>query len=209
MAAKRRTAAQKAATKKLVALNRRRKNPPRARRATPAAPAKRRAPARRRAAPVRGIRRRRNPIRSGPINAGMDMVQGAIPAALGAVALDALWANLPLPASIKTGMVGQAAKGVGAVAMALAARRVVSKKTADAMGVGALTVMMHGAIKQLAAQTVPGLNLGCDTGYSGMGYYPPASSANLGYYPPESSANLGYINAATPAEPAEEMSFIR
>ncbi|MGD9590846.1 MAG: hypothetical protein AB7Q37_18750 [Pyrinomonadaceae bacterium] len=207
--AKGRTAAQKAATRKLVALNRARRAgsaaPKRMRnpiRAVVATPAPYRRPAGKLRSPVR--RRRRNPIGGAAGKDAMTLITGAVPGAIGALALDAVWANLPLPAAIKTGYVGYAAKGAGAVLLALLARRVVKRSTADAFGTGALTVMLHGLGKSVISTAVPALNLGCDTGYAGMGYYPPPA---LGYYPPE---NLGYMNAAVNAgSPSEEMSFVR
>lgn len=204
--ARKRSAAQRAATKKLVALNRaraggtakrRRRNPIKA--VAVARPARRARPATRAVPARRPVRRRRNPISAA---APMALLTAAVPGALGAVALDALWANLPLPDAIKTGYVGDLAQGAGAVGVAIAARKIVSRKMADAIGVGALTVIMHRVAKKLVGQVMPGMALGCDTGYSGMGYYP---QTNLGYYPAQS---LGYINPALPvADPTHEMNY--
>jgi len=169
---KRRTAAQRAATKKLVALNKHR------RRSNPAKPKRRRTTksvARRAGKQLRY--RRRNPIRRKNIlNA---LVMPAATAASGALALNLAWNYLPIPAQFKVGSMGFLARGLGAVGLSMLAGQVVKKSTAEAMGIGALTVVMHDAARHYMQQFAPGVNL------SGMGYYTPAlpaGNANMGLY---------------------------
>lgn len=171
---KRRTPAQKAATRKLVAMNKRRGKP--AKRRSPAraaTPAKRRrrnpiaAPAKRRRAYSASApavrRRRRNPIKArGIMNT---MITPAITAAGGALALDIAWAYAPIPENLKVGNLKHVAKAAGAVGMAMLAGQVVKQKTAEAMGVGALTVVFHDALKEIINTNMPALKM------DGMGYY--------------------------------------
>lgn len=170
MAKKRRSAAQKAATRRLVALNKSRR----------AAPTKAK---RRRPNPIRGavksrftaaprgrantrrrnpIRRRRNPLTKAGI---MGMVRQAAMAATGAVALDYAWANLPIPTEWKVGGLKHAVKGAGAIVLGLLAEKVVNKRTAETMTIGALTVIAHDAMREILGTVAPGVAL------DGMGYY--------------------------------------
>lgn len=87
-------------------------------------------------------------------------VRPAVTAAAGAVLLDAAWAYLPIPAQLKAGPVRHVAKGAGAVALTLIAERVVSRSMAHQFGVGAMTVVLHGAIRELLAQFLPQVRLG-------------------------------------------------
>lgn len=209
---KRRSAAQKAATRKLVALNKRRSGPTKRRAPAPARKVARRrrrnpivsvTPRRRRraatsVAPMR--RRRRNPIRAKGM---MDsIVIPALTASAGALALDVAWAYAPIPLNLKVGNLKHVSKAAGAIGLSWLASQVVSKKTAEAMGVGALTVVFHDALREMAAKTMPALKMDgmgyYNAGYpagtledpNGMGYYPPAAldanNANngMGYYPP-------------------------
>lgn len=166
-----RTAAQKRATRKLVALNRARKsNPIRKRRASLPAVAKRRSnPVKRttKTAATQAGRvlryRRRNPISRKGI---MDrMVFPAVTATSGALALDAVWAYLPLPVNVRTGPLRHAFKGLGAIALGWGASKVVKKTTADSMAMGALTVVLHNAAREALATFAPGVRM------DGMGYY--------------------------------------
>lgn len=194
---KRRTAAQRRATAKMVAANRRRRRTP-ARRKNPI---RRRRPAYATTAPVRRRRRRspapivrrrrRNPIvRKGMLDT---LVFPAMTATGGALALDALWANLPIPMNIKAGAFKHVAKAGAAVALSWGAGKVVSKKTAEQIGMGALTVVFHQAAREFMSTKMP--NIAMDgMGYMnpaivagrrdvpGMGYYP--RNNGMGYYPP-------------------------
>lgn len=174
---KRRSAAQRAATKRLVAFNKSRKSNPirrrrRARRSLVAA------------APRRTIRRRRNPIssirhrisrrrRRNPIAIkGLlhSLVMPALTASTGALLLDVLWAKLPIPANLKAGALQYITKGVGAVALSMLAEKskIVNRQTAEALGVGALTVVFHDALRGVLKNMVP--QLGFSEYVGGLGY---------------------------------------
>lgn len=223
---KRRSAAQKRATAKLVAASKARAKARRVARRKPATgytvgnvpirrrrmnPIRRRraAPATRRSNPILGSRRRspvrrRNPIvRKGFFGKVLDRtVMPAVSAAGGALLLDTAWAYLPLPANLKNGPLKHLVKGAGAVALGELAAMVVSRKTADNMAVGALTVVMHSAGRELMGKYTPTVRMD-GMGYmspavvaNGMGYYPgagrglPVAQGNapqLGYYPPQQS----------------------
>lgn len=105
--------------------------------------------------------RRRNPI-SLKVNKSDLMAAGggAITAAIGAVALDALWSNLPIPAQLKAGNLQLLAKGAGAVGLGVLARNVVSRKTADMFTLGALTVIVYQAGRSFVQKAMPQLKLG-------------------------------------------------
>jgi len=205
MAKKQRTAAQKRATAKLVAFNRRkargksapvkrrRKAPAKRRSTGRAAPvARRRASsvAKRRAAP---LRRRRNPIKR---KAGMvdTYLYPALIASSGALAVDIIWSYLPIPDAIKVGPMRHPAKVAIAVGASMLAGNVVNKDTADLMGVGAITVIGHNALRELVGTYVPGLKMdgigymspAVIAGQENMGYYPDG----MGYYPPQAQPGI-------------------
>ena len=89
-----------------------------------------------------------------------DLIMPVIPATGGALALDFAWNFLPLPESVANGFLRHVAKMGGAIAMALGAERVFDKRTAELMGVGAMTVVAHGAAKEMLQTAFPDLNLG-------------------------------------------------
>ena len=207
---KRRSAAQIAATRKLVALNKRRgktkrrrsrrRNPVSLARSIPRAPARRRRrnPIRRQAYRATSARiRRRNPVRRGIVDT---TIIPAATATMGALGLDIAWAYLPIPDTVKVGPMKYLAKAGGAIGLSYLAGMAVSKKTAETLGVGALTVVMHQAAREFISRTMPTLAM------DGMGYYPPSSmgyynpalpagetsSGNMGYYPNTPSAEMGY-----------------
>lgn len=184
--AKRRTAAQRRATAKLVAFNRSRRrlsNPARKRRRLRRNPVSKAAayralptiarpnPARRRrrrigSTAVRRVRRRvrRNPL---PSMGGLmkTLIQPAAAAAVGALALDIAFGYLPIPANLKTGPLNLLTKTAGAVALSMIAGKVVNKAAGQQMGIGALTVVLHDAAKAFIAQSMPALKM------DGIGYY--------------------------------------
>jgi len=169
----RRTAAQKAATRKLIAYNRRKKNPSRP------VTRRRKVVARRRpAAPVRYKRRyKRNPSNRGIMNSTV------IPAAVagaGALTLDILWGFVPLPAALKTGVLSHAAKGAGAIGLGYLAGMVTNKRTAGQLASGALTVVFHDIYRELATKFMPNLGMGEYT--AGMGYYSAGQPVGMGEY---------------------------
>lgn len=164
-----RTAAQRRATAKLVAMNRRRKT--RGRRRNPvasvAANPVRRVTAMRRANPMRARRRRANPVRGLGLGMIVRQIQDAAIQGAGAVAMDLLYGqvNRFLPDTLKRvpGRIGlgDATKAVLTVALGhflSPLTRGMSRRAAT----GALTVQMHGLIAGL-------LPTGMTLGYAGAG----------------------------------------
>jgi hypothetical protein len=95
----------------------------------------------------------------------------ALTGALGATLVNTVLARIPLPAMLMTGRTRYLTQGAAAIALGALAQnlRVVGAGTAAKMAEGALTVTLHQAIQDFAAQA--GVNLG------GMGYYLPGYSA--------------------------------
>lgn len=187
---KRRTAAQKAATARMVAANRaRRKNPIRSKKRrslrTVAHSAVAHVRRRRRHNPIGHTthrRRRRNPI--GGLSGGIvnRMLMPAVTAAGGAIALDLAWGYLPIPANLKTGSLQYVAKAAGAVAIGTLGAKVMKRHTAEAMAVGALTVVFHTAARDLIGKMLPSVHLGyVNAGYP-AGFYEADSVQGIGEY---------------------------
>lgn len=196
---KRRTPAQIAATKRMVAANKARRTVRKVKRKTnPAAPSK--------AAAYRGvatmqtnpIRRRRKSAstakrasssaarrfaprrRKNPIQPTMEILQNSIGQSLygaaGAVLVDVAAGFIPVPDMLKTGYPKYLFKGLLSGLAGVAAGYVVDKKTAASITAGGLTVNLYGAMTELVKKSAPGLNLG---------YYNaslPATRKNLGAY---------------------------
>jgi len=200
--AKRRTAAQKRATAKMIAANRRRAKgrsaPTRAKRRSvkrrvkrnPATKtAQRRTysrtaqmnPRRRKRSTSRRLRR--NPITTRSIVNDMLMPAGV--GAVGAIATDALFTYLPIPAQFKVpGIARYASKGLTAVALTWLASMVVQRKTAVQLGVGALTCLTAEIARNFMVQNVPAL---APAAMEGMGLY----TSSMGYYNPALPAGGG------------------
>lgn len=175
VAKKRRTAAQKAATRKMIAANRRRKNPvARKRRRKPAAakrrPSRRRAPQRR---ARRRVSRRRNPAPRLTMRNVQNQLMDAGTGALGALGLDIIQGYLPIPANMKTGLVGTGVKALLAIGMGIVASntRMIKGPVANKMVNGALTVVLHDEFKKQLATFAPGIPLGEYLGSDELGYY--------------------------------------
>lgn len=103
-------------------------------------------------------------------------VMNAIPGAFGAMGLDMLMGYATfIPAQWRTGIPGYLTKAVGAIGMGMLAANFVRPATAKALTEGALTVMMYGVVRNLAAQFVPQLvPAGGMSAYidpNGLGYY--------------------------------------
>jgi hypothetical protein len=161
-----RSAAQRAATRKMLAANRSR----RSRRSAPSMLANPRR--RRRRASAR--RYRRNPAalslgRFGTIGtqAPMRIIQNAAIGAVGAIALNAVLSRLPLPMMLMTGRTRYLTQGVAALGLGMLAAnfKIVGAPIAAQAAEGALTVTLADAIKDFAAAA--GFPL------AGMGYYLP------------------------------------
>ena len=162
---KTRSAAQRAATRKLVALNKaRRKNPAparRRRRAAPKAPAVMSNPRRRTRTIVKTVRsrRRRNPSTRGNMTG---MFQTALMSAAGAVTVNAAYNYLPIPATLKVGYTGYAVKAGLAMALGLFGKKFLGSRAVK-MAEGSLTVTLSQVLVDVGAKA--GLQLG---------YYSPA-----------------------------------
>jgi len=173
---KTRTAAQKRATSRLVALNRARKGGPRKRHtshAYAANPASRphRHVKRRSAHPARRHSYRRNPVpRMGGI---MSMIKPAYQGALGALGIDLITGYVPLPLAIKVSPVRHAIKGILAVGLGMFFKGSMGRN----MAIGGLTVAIHDASKEAVQMALPTVQLGAEPSVSdlrGLAYYNPA-----------------------------------
>lgn len=128
---------------------------------------------------------------------------GAVPGAIGALGLDVLLGVVPVPAQFKSGIFGYVTKGVGAIALGMVAGMVgVKSSTAAKMTEGALTVMIHGALRQGVSQFAPQIPLGAYPdemlGYAGSGWNPSYDDGMGAYLPGGEPA---------PAETVGEYSF--
>lgn len=135
-------------------------------------PARSRTVARRRASPARVTRRRRNPIRRRGIV--QEHLQPALTAASGALFLDMAWGFLPIPANLQMGPLRYLAKGAGALALGMVAENVVAKSTAKQMTTGAMTVILHDALREVTQNMLPNVPLGyynAGMPVNGMGEY--------------------------------------
>lgn len=210
---KTRTAAQKAATRKLVALNRARRAPARKTYASNPAPHKRRARRRVAAAPLTAVRRvhrrhtrkhtyRRNPS---PRTMGgvIGMLKGGFQGGLGAVAVNTIYGKLPLPVMMKSGNMAYIGKAAFAIALGMFGRRLLPGNVAARMAEGSLAVTFHDAIVNIAGGMMPNLGLG------DMGYYPGGYSAEIPMMntPAPQLGDLGrYERGNFPQHPGNEFS---
>jgi hypothetical protein len=129
------------------------------------------------------IRRyRRNPIVPGDVM--RTMVRPAATAAVGALSLDLALGYLPVPAQLKVGPFRHVFKAAGAIGIGLVARRLTKRETADQLGLGALTVVIHDAAKEMITKFAPKVRLG--------EYLSDADLEELGYMDME---GLGYPSA--------------
>lgn len=128
----------------------------------------------------------RNPITMRSVT--NDLLMPAAVGAVGAIANDALFTYLPLPAQLKApGIARWASKGVSAIAMTWLASMVVQRKTAIQLGVGALTNLTAEVARSFMVQSpvlAPAAMEGM--GVYTMGYYNPATPAGggMGVYVP-------------------------
>lgn len=128
---------------------------------------KRRSVSRRRKNPVRRRKsyakkrrvRRRNPNGLGKIQ---NIFMPAILGASGALALDITLGYIPIPLNLKTGIAGYATKAIGAIGLGMLLQnfKLVKHKTAVDMTTGALTVMLHGALKEQVQLMLPNVPMG-------------------------------------------------
>lgn len=177
---KRRSAAQVAATKRLVAFNR--SNTPRkkrrsARRSNPIGLSRVAHVSKRRSS------RRRNPI--GAATSGlMGMGSSALQGAAGALLVNTTLNYVPmLPAALSSGNGKYLTRAVVAVGLGVFGSRVMPKNVAHNMAVGALTVALHDLILGVAAGAMPTLKLGDVGDYdTGVDMLPNAQNIGVGEY---------------------------
>lgn len=179
---KRRSSAQVAATRKLVALNKARRRVGKSvkrrvkRTATTVARTYRRA--RRSAGSVVRRARRSNAVRG---NFGIvSLVSQAGIGAVGALAVDIVYNKLPLPVNLKSGNVAPLTKAAITVGLGILGGKVVNKNLAHGATVGALTVQLHQFLKGFAGGLLAPAGVAGYTDINGVGYYTPAQIAESG-----------------------------
>lgn len=165
-AKKPRTAAQKAATAKLVAANKKRRAA--TGKTVAAAPAKAKAKRSYSKAALAKKVYKRNPIGSSPaVKRGKGMFEENIkPAAMGAVAalgFDIVWGRMTfIPANLRAGNLKYPVKALAAIGLGVAAEKFLPQKhkhLAATLVRGPLTVILHDAGKDFLASTYPKLSL--------------------------------------------------
>lgn len=164
------------------------------------APRKRKSAA---AAPAPRRRYKRRLIGRGKRAARGFMGSTLMPAAMGAagaLGLDILMGFLPIPAVLTTAPAKYLVKGAGAVGLGIAAGYIVAPATAHQLTVGALTVVIHEALKNTLASAMPSLQLGMlgEFGYVSPGMIPSGMQAYL--EPPTMGMYLEGANLAEMAE---------
>lgn len=130
---------------------------------------------------------RRNPIGGGRGLKGITApIMPAATAAVGAIGLDLAWAKLGgmLPESMQVGPIRHVAKAAGALALGALAGMVLKKDTANNLAIGALTVVLHGAMRETIQTAMPNVQLGeydnAFAGVDGLAIYSPELDG-LGY----------------------------
>ena len=150
----------------------RRKNPIRARRRR--SPKRRHVSRARRSNPIRihrkRARRRRNPLSLRGMGGGLvGQLMSALKGAGGAIANDALYTYLPLPAMLKAGPMSLVTRALGAFGVGYLVSMVAGRNLGARMTEGALTVLTYQAVKPMVAGVLP---LAGDE-IEGLGYYSP------------------------------------
>jgi hypothetical protein len=152
--------------------------------------------------------RRRNPI--GQNISGLFMP--ALTGAAGAIALDVAFGYLPIPVALATGPLKNVVKAAGAVALTLIASRVVKKSTAEAMGIGALTVLAHDLAKETITKFAPSVKMDgmglYVNGMGSLGYYSPAMPAGSAQALPAPSGMGLYVNGYSGANLETEAGYV-
>lgn len=177
-----RTAAQKAATKRLVALNKHKH----------VAPAKKRA--------TRTITVKSNPVRRRRrLAAGASSAKGLVKAAIvpaamagaGALGLDIVmgYVNKYLPANMQSGTGGTIAKLGGAVVLGMIIEKAGKKELAKQVMVGSMTVTIHDLLKSYFQTSMPTVPLAGVGVYNDLALY--NDNVGVGFYSPGMVAGLG------------------
>lgn len=133
--------------------------------------------------PIRKRRKyRRNPI---AMKGLMAPIMPAAIAAGGAIGLDLAWGMIgsKLPAALSTGPVRHVAKAAGALALGALAGMVLKKETANNLAIGALTVVMHGAMRETMQKMLPNVALGeYESEMDGLAMYTGDGMNGMGEY---------------------------
>jgi len=94
--------------------------------------------------------------------------------AVGALSIDMLMGLVPLPDMLKTDAMRPMVKGVAAVGLGLIANQVTSRKVAEQITAGALTVVLYDTMKTFVRDRFPTLPLGEYDNYPMLDYVSPA-----------------------------------
>jgi len=143
-------------------------------------------PRRRRRTSLRAVARstrrraRRNPIGMGGV---MGMLTGAVWGAGGAFAVNYAFNMLPLPATMKTGMMGTVSQLGLAVALGMLGKKVIGRN-AGKMAEGAMTVTVFQALQNMLPVSAGG------TSVAGLGYMSPGLNAGGSMLPNMSVPNF-------------------
>lgn len=199
---KRRSAAQRAATKRMLKARWGATRNPSPKRRRP----RRRSPI----AAFAGIPVRRRARRGGGggrFNLQRFATDTMMPSAIGAggaLTLDILMGVLPIPAALKTGALRPIVRIAGAVGIGLLAGMITNKRMAEQIGAGALTVVLYDTLKGFVLAAIPGLPVGENDveyvsaapgeDYPALSYYNPAGVVpdGVGEYEDEMSAYVPY-----------------
>ena len=143
-------------------------------------------------------RRRSNPI-GGMFGGIVPQLMTALKGAGGAIAVNAIYNYVPLPAMLRQGKMVYVTKAALAMFLGVFGRRFLGAAATD-MARGALTVITTQAAVEVLANT--GLRLG--ESYSGIGYYSPGEAMDgiqgLGEYVGETDYNPGDMESQEVAE---------
>lgn len=114
----------------------------------------------------------------------MGMLKTGAAVGSGGVLLDVIYSYLPIPANLKTGPVSWLTKGAVALGVSVAARKFLPRNVANQVALGAVAVVLYGAIRSAVNTAVPSLQLGL---YDDLGLY------STGAY--NAVEGLGYMGA--------------
>lgn len=164
MAKKARSAAQKRATAKMIAANRRMRRAKNPSTALTTAAANPRGKSKRRRSSGRKVTyyRRKNPIGRGGFALDKFLSSTLMPAAAGAggaLAIDVLLGVLPLPPALKSGLMRPVVRIGGALGMGALAGMLGGRRIGEQVAAGGLTVLMYDTLRALMPKVLPGVPL--------------------------------------------------
>lgn len=139
--------------------------------------------------------RRPNPVGFDIGRWASDTLLPSVIGGAGAIGADVLLGVLPLPAALRTGPMRPVVRIGGAIGVGLIASLVASRRTAELVGAGALTVVMYdvirGVMRNVTGGRVPGLGVYVD----GVGEIAEADAADaIGYW--AAGQQVGEVDAA-------------